>query len=221
MTPHLRVPRPLSRDSSSLRDDRLFIVACDDTYAPKQYFGFYRLPRVQVHVVASSHGKSSARHVLDRVLEFQADAEDDDELWILLDTDHYTIDSHRPAFLQTLADARSRGVNVALSRPCFEFWLLLHHCRPDELTAIATAQDAEQRLRATLGRYNKTRLRSGDFPLQSVAQAIVAARGVDSATGGGDIPQSNTSRIYRFWESIVSKSLPAQLPPELLAFVAA
>jgi hypothetical protein len=33
-----RQPRPLTRDAVSLRDDRLFIVACDDTYAPKQYF---------------------------------------------------------------------------------------------------------------------------------------------------------------------------------------
>ena len=31
---------PLSRDPHTFRDDRLFIIACDDTYAPKQYFDF-------------------------------------------------------------------------------------------------------------------------------------------------------------------------------------
>ena len=46
-----RQPRPLARDSASLRDDRLFIVACDDTFAPKQYFDFFRLTRVHIHVV--------------------------------------------------------------------------------------------------------------------------------------------------------------------------
>ena len=39
-----RKARPLKRDGTRLRDDRLFIVACDDTYAPKQYFDFSRFP---------------------------------------------------------------------------------------------------------------------------------------------------------------------------------
>jgi hypothetical protein len=30
-----RLPRPLKRDKDSFRDDRLFIVACDDTFAPR------------------------------------------------------------------------------------------------------------------------------------------------------------------------------------------
>ena len=31
-----RNPRPIERDKKEFRDDRLFIVACDDTFAPKQ-----------------------------------------------------------------------------------------------------------------------------------------------------------------------------------------
>lgn len=99
-----RKPRPLTRDTNSFRDDRLFIVACDDTYAPKQYFNFFRISRVKVHVVATPNGTSAARHVLDRLLEF--DHEADDELWMLLDTDHCTAGTHLKSFLQALADAR-------------------------------------------------------------------------------------------------------------------
>ena len=65
-----RKPRPLKRDEGTLRDDRLFIVACDDTYAPKQYFDFFQIPRVQVHVVPSEAGKNAAAHVLKRLLQF-------------------------------------------------------------------------------------------------------------------------------------------------------
>lgn len=36
-----RKPRPIKRHEATFRDDRLFIVACDDTFAPKQYFEFY------------------------------------------------------------------------------------------------------------------------------------------------------------------------------------
>lgn len=57
---------PLSRDPHTFRDDRLFIIACDDTYAQKQYFDFFRLPRIQVHVVPTTDGTSNAQAVLDR-----------------------------------------------------------------------------------------------------------------------------------------------------------
>jgi hypothetical protein len=65
-----RKPRPLSRDAESLRDDRLFIVACDDTFAPKQYFDFFRITRVKIHVVPTTDGTSVAAHVLERLLQF-------------------------------------------------------------------------------------------------------------------------------------------------------
>lgn len=81
-----RRPRPLSRDQQTFRDDRLIIIACDDTYAPKQYFGFFRFPRVHVHVVETLDGTSSAQAVLQRLLGY--DFEEDDERWLLLDTDH-------------------------------------------------------------------------------------------------------------------------------------
>jgi hypothetical protein len=51
-----RKSRPLSRDTGSLRGDRLFIVACDDTFAPKQYFDFFRIARVKIHVVPTLDG---------------------------------------------------------------------------------------------------------------------------------------------------------------------
>jgi hypothetical protein len=56
----MRKPRPLKREEGELRDARMFIIACDDTYAPKQYFGFLRLPRVKVHVLAAEAGAGSS-----------------------------------------------------------------------------------------------------------------------------------------------------------------
>lgn len=69
-----RKPRPIptrDKDPDSLRDDRLFIVACDDTYAPQQCFGFFRLTRVKIHVVPTLDGTSAAEHVLERLLSFE------------------------------------------------------------------------------------------------------------------------------------------------------
>jgi hypothetical protein len=53
MSPIHRKPRPLKRDADSLRDDRLFIVACDDTYAAKQYFDLMGMSLTQVAPICS------------------------------------------------------------------------------------------------------------------------------------------------------------------------
>ncbi len=209
-----RKPRPLSRDARSLRDDRLFIVACDDTYAPKQYFDFFRITRVKVHVVPTEDGTSCAQYVLGRLLEF--DHDEDDELWMLLDTDHCVEGSHLKSFIRTISEAKQRGVNVALSKPCFEFWLLLHHL--DDYSTLAPLSDAysvEQLLRGTLGQYNKKNLRQEHYPFTSVFDACGRATNIDAKVGGGDIPDSNTSRVYLLWKSIAAKALSSQLPREL------
>lgn len=206
-------PRPITRDGGSLRDDRLFIIACDDTYAPKQYFDFFRLPRVQVHVIPTMDGTSAAAHVLERLLNVAH--EDDDELWMLLDTDHCIGPNHIGPFTTALADARRRGVKVALSRPSFEIWLLLHHAEEDQASELRDASEVESRLRTLLGEYNKTALKQRHYPAATVAQACERARRLDRGVAGGEVPSANTTRVYLLWHSMISKALASQLPHEL------
>jgi hypothetical protein len=208
-----RKRRPLTRDSASLRDDRLFIIACDDTYAPKQYFQFFRLPRVQVHVFASENGACGASHVLDRLLS--VNCEEDDERWLLLDTDHYTNGAHVKEFMKVIRDARRKGIYVALSKPCFEIWLLLHHVNGESVSTLANAKAAERALRKELGRYDKRHLKPEDYPILSIPTACNEAERLDATVAGGNIPQGNTSRVYMLWKAIVAKALPSQLPLEL------
>lgn len=208
-----RKPRPLTRDAGSLRDDRLFIVACDDSYAPKQYFDNFRLTRVKIHVVPTEDGTSTGPRVLERLLSIEH--EPDDELWMLLDTDHCVTGKHLPHFLEALKDAKKAGVEVALSRPCFELWLLLHHAEEAEVEALADATEVSRALRQRLGGYDKTNVQAPNFPLNSVVAACARARRLDETVSGGDIPHANTTRVYRLWKSIASKVLPSQLPKEL------
>jgi hypothetical protein len=212
-----RKKRPLARDAASLRDDRQFFVACDDTYAPKQYFGFFRLSRVHIQVVPSVDGRCAAGDVLKRLLEYsrQFDLEEDDELWMLLDTDHYTKANHVKSFITTIRKAQKKNVNIALSKPCFELWLLLHHESESVVGSLSNASDVAQALRAKLGQYDKTKLKQEDYPLNTVPDAVKRAERLDESITGGDIPQGNTSRVYLLWKAIVSKALPSQLPSEL------
>lgn len=206
-----RKKRPLIRDKQSFRDDRLFIVACDDTYAPEQYFRFFRISRVQVHVVATTDGTSAAPHVLDRLLAIEHIEED--ERWLLLDVDHCLQSTHTPTFLDAIRRARDLGIKVALSKPSFELWLLLHHVEPTEVANLENATEVEGKLRQALGAYNKTRLVKGDFPLSSVAKAHGGARTLD--TTDSEIPVANSSRVYKLWDAIVAGALQSQLPAEL------
>jgi hypothetical protein len=162
-----RQPRPLVRDTDSLRDDRLFIVACDDTFAPKQCFNFYRLPRIQVHVVPTVDGTSAAPHVLEPLLLVNHDP--DDELWMLLDTDHCVQGPHLATFAQTLAEAERQGVSVALSKPSFERWLLLHHLDEAALGILPAARDAEQKYCSnnSRARFSPSGVSTTDFALPS------------------------------------------------------
>lgn len=205
--------RPLSRDAGSLRDDRLFIIACDDTFAPKQYFDFFRISRVQIHVVPTQDGTSAAMHVLDRLLKI--DHEEYDELWMVLDVDHCDHGHHIQGLIHAVAEAKRQGVNVALNKPCFELWLLLHHVDESEVGALKNAREVEEAVRTVLGEYNKTKLKQAHYTLPSVRAACVRAARLDDAVGGGDLPAANTARVYKIWKAIAAKALPSQLPEEL------
>lgn len=206
-------PRPIKRTAESLRDDRLFIVACDDTYAPKQYFDSFRITRIQVHVIPTENGTSSAPYVLERLLQVEHD--DDDELWMLLDTDHCTSKGHLKTYIQAISEAKERGIQVALSKPCFELWLLLHHLDENGIDSLKNAKQVELALRKTLGSYNKTSLDPRNFPLESVVLAYKRAEAIDKKVSGGHIPDRNSSRVYLLWKAIMDKAPRSQLPPAL------
>lgn len=208
-----RKPRPLARDKQTFRDDRLFIIACDDTYAPKQYFDFFRIPRIQVHVVETTDGTSTAQAVLDRLLTY--DHQEHDERWLLLDTDHCIRGPHIEPFLTALRTAKQNGIHVALSKPCFELWLLLHHVDEGVAATFPDCTAVVAELRRVLGAYNKTRLVADHYPLTAVTHACIRAKRLDNATGGVEIPHGNTTRVSEVWRSICQNALATQLPKEL------
>ena len=215
-----RKPRPIpsrDKDPESLRDDKLFIVACDDTYAPLQYFGFLRFTRVKIHVVPTEDGTSAAQHVLERLLSFEF--EEGDERWMLLDTDHVAQGTHLTGFLRALQDAGNQGVRIALSKPCFELWLLLHRQNEDAVTNLANAREVEEALRAQLGEYNKTNLKAEHYPRAMTAEAVRRAERLDASVEGGDIPNGNTTRVYQLLLATIRATLPSQLPIEFQALI--
>lgn len=212
----MRKSRPLSRDIQDFRDDRLFVIACDDTYAPKQYFNAFNIPRIQVHVVPTEDGTSHAAHVLERLLDIK-DLEEFDERWMVLDIDHCTASpSHKRSFIQAINQAEAQGINIALSNQCFEIWLLMHFIEgADEIENIETAREAGVLLKNILGSYNKTNIDQAILNFKMVINACKIAKELDETIGGGHDPVGVTSRVYKIWDSIIEKSSKSQLPDEL------
>lgn len=213
MRPTNRRPRPLTREEVTYRDDRLFIIATDDTAGPKQYFDFFRLNRIQIHVIPTEDGTSSAEHVLGRLCEVEH--EPDDERWLLLDTDHYIYGRHAASYTRALQIAQQKGISIALSRPCFELWLLLHHDVETNVVEQGDARQVSAQLKGCIGTFNKVKLLRENFPDALLAQACLRASRLDKNTPGGLIPASATTRVYKLWRNVLDSVPHHALSEEL------
>jgi hypothetical protein len=200
--------RELAREDMEYKDDRLFIIATEDTHAPKQYFedsSIFRNSRIHVRVLPTEGGLSSPEHVLERLNQYADEfaLQADDVRWLMLDTDHWVSDNHIPNFDRVCREASQQRIQLAHSNPCFEVWLLLHFT---DLTAdeqFRRSDEAEQRLRNVLGRYNKSRL---DLLLYSRENALNAADRAEELDQRSDDrwPQKTGTHIYRLVKALLS-----------------
>jgi hypothetical protein len=169
-----------------------------------EYINEFRLAHgtttVRVHVVApggdpmalvqhaidiSEAAAREARRARDENLAY-------DEVWCVIDVDVHA----RLVEARTLA-GRNR-VNLAVSNPCFELWLLLHFA---EHTAHLNAGDARRRLRKHLPNYDK-HVRFEDVAA-GYADAVKRAEALDRRHAGADSEGANPSTgVYRLTERI-------------------
>jgi hypothetical protein len=202
----------IGRAQRSLRDDRCFVVAAEDTDAPEQYFAALSFNRVKVVVLPTprNSGLSAPAHVVDRLKTAFTDfkkkkqVQEEDEFWVFLDTDHHIKGTHLPGTLTALRTAAQSGFEVAFSNPCFELWLLLHHVDVAIGTVFESCSVVGKQLADILGGYNKTALHAVHFPASRIPDAIRRARALEATPDAPeDIwpPQTGT-RVYRLLERL-------------------
>jgi len=200
----------IGRAERDQRDDRFFLVATEDSDAPKQYFEALTLPRVKVLVLPTPKGSglSSPAHVVDRLKDAfdqvrrRGQVQPGDEFWVLLDTDRRVQGTHTRGTAGALKIASHVDFEVAFSNPSFELWLLLHHVDVAPGTVFSRAEDVEAELGRVLGSYNKTAIGAGVYPLSRVPEAIRRARALESSPDDpvGAWPTTAGTRIYRLLE---------------------
>jgi hypothetical protein len=171
-----RRKRPIDRKVEHLRDTRLVVIATEGKNTEEQYFSQFRSTRVQVKVLPTGDdNRSSPERVLQRLQSFKQEFElaEDDQLWLMVDVDAWGYDKLK----QVAREARSSGFLLAVSNPCFEVWLLFHHC--GAISAADKCSTIESQLRDSLGgSYNKSKLRLEQF-IPHVEQAVMRARDAD------------------------------------------
>lgn len=172
------------------------LVFCGGARTEPAYFdGLLRTrtaPAAQVHV----RYKGVAPHQLvSTAAEFaERQRGSFDEVWCVVDVDEFDIAA-------AVAEARRHKVNLAVSNPCFELWLLLHHtdCR----SHCAGYEDVVKRLKKYVPAYDKTRLRFADHA-EGVPDAVKRAR--DLEPSGADHQRNPSTSVWRLVQTIVEQT---------------
>lgn len=179
----------------------MVIIATEGRYAEPQYFSMFRHigSRVQVKTLEPEEGEaSSPRHVLARLKKYRReyDLGPGDQLWLVVDKDRWT-DAH---LAEVSGHAHQLRFGLAVSRPCFELWLYLHHADAPATMDITAGHPVKDALRALLGAYNEQNLQLDRFR-PHIDEAIRRARALDTRPADR-WPNGLGTRVYLVVEAI-------------------
>ncbi len=196
-----RQKRPLDRQISSFRDTRLIIIAAEGEKTEKQYFEskLFDNRRVQVKVLPAEDGKSAPKHVYERLKEYTEnfDLQRNDQLWLVVDRDHWP-DAQLSEVCSHAVGHRRIRCQPAISNPCFELWLYLHHA--DWTLGPKTSSEVVQGLRTLLGSYNKSKLDIDRYS-NGIDDAVRRSKGMDKQPKGR-WPDNPGTHVYNLVEAI-------------------
>lgn len=204
----MRSKRKFTR-KSGLRDAKLIVIATEGEQTEKAYFNgiafstSYRNSAVHIEVLDRLDGNSDPKNCLLLLNKFKSEyhLNQNDELWLVCDVDRWG--DKKLSEVNQLC--KQKGYKLAISNPCFELWLLIHHVKvSDSLQEFETLTCAQitERLRAALGAYNKANLNIDNF-IDNVSMAIVEARVLDNPAE--EWPNSVGSKVFLLIESMITK----------------
>lgn len=204
VSPHRARSRTPARRAPHLEPKPLILVLTEGRVTEPEYLrGFLawrKNPRVWVEI-APAHGVPLT--LVGRAVELQAAAaraakraKDEnlrfEQVWCVFD-----IDEH-PHVASAVQLAQQHGIQLAISNPCFELWLLLHL---RESPGARHRHDVHDLLRERLPDYDK-HLRFGDFR-GGYDDAVRRAAALDAdAERMGETGRNPTTGVYRLTEAI-------------------
>lgn len=183
---------PTARRSPRRRTRPLILVVCASRRTEADYLRGLRdhSGNPAVDIVLTRHGRSPEQAVTCARKFVERDPRTFDEVWCVVDADQFDIPK------ATRSAART-DVELAVSNPCFELWLLLHHI---DCTAYCADYDAvAERLQKHVPGYDKARLNFAHYRDQ-VPDATRRAKRLDPT--GADHTRNPSTSMWRLTERI-------------------
>ncbi|MFF4416452.1 RloB family protein [Streptosporangium sp. NPDC001559] len=185
----------LERRSSGTRTERKrLLILCEGETEERYFLGMRTRGGPVLEVVNPRVDHLNV--VVEAQRRWRVDGYDDgDEVWCVLDTE---LDRRLAEQMQ----AKARGnVRLALSTPCFDYWLLLHH--KDHRAPFQAAGEVERVLKVVLPGWSKGSTRFADFK-DGVGDACWRAKAIGSE--GEDHMRNPSTSVWRLVESITTGS---------------
>lgn len=171
------------------------LVVCGGVRTERDYIdALRRINADRIVVVVRPRGLDPAGCVRYAIAQNQLDDSAFDEVWCVVDVDEFDL-------TVALRHGRDGGVQLAVSNPCFELWLLLHLV--DATRRFDGAKDVTCELRRVLPSYDKARLMFPDFRA-GVEKAIERAQRLE--VGGNEHPNPS-SGMWRLTARIVGERI--------------
>jgi RloB-like protein len=141
--------RNIQRDTVSprienKRDYSIWVIAFEGGKTEGQYFNKFGSSKIKIVPLSTRSGDSTEpEDIFERMRDYKRKniVYDDDKCWLVVDVD----DRNEERLKTVCVQARAERCQVAISNPCFEFWLFLHKFEADELPLTIHQLAAEKR----------------------------------------------------------------------------
>jgi hypothetical protein len=207
MSQRRRSGKSLKRVTASRKELRTVVVFCEGRNSEPDYVnGLRRLPPVLENTALNLeiHPRQGAPLTLVRMAVERQQDDEVDECWCLFDVEW---PQHHPNLERAKDLARANGVNLAISNPCFEIWLILHH---RDHTHFLHTGDAERASRTLDHRPGKSIDAAVYMPLRRHAVRRAVLLDKRHAEAGTRFPHDNpSSGMYRFLAAVERPDQPS------------
>ena len=208
MTARRNRTRSPARKRALLEPKPLILVVCEGEKTEPSYFSsfksHYKISRITIRTVPGAGVPlsvvSKARDLKNSADKAAATNLDEnlkyDAVWAVFDVDEH------PELKTAIQLARDNRIELAISNPCFELWLLLHHRDPP---GIKHRHAVQKLLKKVMGEYDK----GVDFASYALGykQAVRRAELLGDCDLARCEPGPNPStEVYRLTESILEET---------------
>jgi hypothetical protein len=162
-----------SRKYPELRYKKRFIISTEGRETEPVYFAMLQkeYQSIILKILRGKKGESEPVKILKKAQRFAGKnyLTESDEVWLVIDRNTWK----KEQLDETFRGCESNKFSLAVSNPCFEYWLLLHFETPPSCD-VDSADKCRQRLRRHLPEFEKSKL-PADILILNITEAIKRA----------------------------------------------